>query len=261
MHTKFWIDPALKEKFRREGLGDFSAWMNAEIGEVVSSVRGSETRLVESGGECFFVKRRKSEPAMRLLALLLFGRCPMSAPLREYRMLQALVGEGFRVMVPVAWGEASSLGIPKEGFLVVRAVAGRSLLQAYREGSAEDRGHQMRQFGRLTGRLHARGFFDHLRLKDLIVEADGQLTMIDRESRHPWRRRFSERSAITTLARTARRTFRDGDRMGPKTGFEFFKGYREGVAASWQVGTGTLRRKFFEEFRKELARYPNRSQW
>lgn len=260
MHTEFWIEPKLADVFLHQGLDGFEPWMNRAMGEVISVARGREVRRVEVAGETYYVKRRRDERLSRLLALVLFGTRPISGPLREFRMLRAMADHGFRVMEAAAWGEARWLGIPRMGFLVVRSVPGNHLAQVYRDGSAAGRVRLMESLGKLTGRLHAHGFFDHLRLKDLIEDEDGQLTMIDRESRHPWPRRFSVKAAMTALARTARRTLRDGHRMGPATTKAFLKGYREGVADCWWVEGSELRRQVFKAYRSESARNPKRSQ-
>ena len=235
--------------------------MNPDLGVLVSSVSGSEVRRLSIDGEDYFLKRRYEKSLAGVLGLLAYGRRPMSGPMREFRMLRILANHGFRVAEPVAWGETRRLGIPVAGFLVVRAVKGQSMIRAYRDGGTGERVSLMRQLGGLTGRLHAAGFFEPLRMKDLLEDAEGGWTMIDRECRHPWRRGFSARRAITALARTARRTFRDGDRMGGEAGTAFLAAYREAVASCWKVGRAELRRAFFNAYRGQLKRYPNRSLW
>lgn len=253
MSVLFHIEPECAGLFRQHGLADFTSWMGGDVGEMVSRGAGREVRRLKLGGETFFLKKRWGERAGRLLGMLLSGSRPLSGPLRELRLVHALRGEGFAVMEPLAWGESRSAGMPKEGFLVVRGIPGRPLEAVYDETSGKARLALMERVGELSGRLHAKGFFHHLRLKDLIETPDGVLTIIDRESGQPWARRFSTRIAMTALARTARRTLRDGHVIGPGAASAFFRGYRQGVAGRWRTDSKELGRLAVARIRKELG--------
>lgn len=251
MKTEFQIDPACRDLLEKHQLDDFLPWMSGEIGELVSKSGASEVRRVIVGDEVFFLKRRTSEPVMKLLGLLLFGRRPMSGPIRELHLVRALERKNFPVMKPVAWGESRAGCVPRQGFLVVRAIPGRSFSDLYDECAPADRPDMMARLGALLGKLHACGFFQHLRLKDLIETPDGQLTIIDRESGQPWARRFSVSNAVTSLARTARRTLRDGHVMGPATTGAFLRGYRAGVSGRWQTSQMDLARLILKRMRRD----------
>lgn len=252
MTTRSRIKPECLDLFRQQDLDHFSAWMTGDIGEVVSKTPTSEVRRVKLDREEFFVKRRSGESAWRLLGMLMFGRRPMSGPIRELHLVNSLADAGFAVMEPVAWGESRVVGIPKEGFLVVRRIPGRSFAEIYDEGSERERRVMMERLGELLGRLHGKGFFHHLRLKDLIETPDGCLTIIDRESGRPWARRFSIRNAMTSLARTARRTLRDGHSVGAGAVAAFLSGYRNGIRPRWQVTRRELGRLAIARFRAEM---------
>lgn len=139
-----------------------------------------------------------------------------------------------------------------EVFLMVRAVPGELLANVFEVSSESERRILMEHAGELAGRLHARGFFQHPRLKDLIRTPEGELTVIDRESGRPWPRRFSSRLAMTSLARTARRTLRDGHRLGPASASAFFEGYSRGLESRWPMPAADLARLFMRRFRREL---------
>jgi hypothetical protein len=253
MAQQFHIESRCAALFRQQGLHDFSSWMSGEIGEAVSKSQTCEVRRVIVGGEEFFLKRRSGEAALRLLGLLMLGRRPMSGPIRELQLVNALTRAGFPVMEPVAWGESRVVGIPQQGFLVVRSIPGRSFAAVYDEGSGAEQLAMMRRLGELHGKLHARGFFHHLRLKDLIETPEGRLVIIDRESGRPWARRFSVRSAMASLARTTRRTLRDGHCIGPGAAGAFLRGCRSGVGERWQVSQRELGRLAVRRFRREIG--------
>ncbi len=157
-------------------------------------------------------------------------------------------------MQAAAHGERRVWGLPREGFLLVRAVPGQDVADLYRNAGLTTRLDLMERIGRLTGKLHAAGFFDHLRLKDLIAGPGGKLTLIDRESRHPWAKRFTRRHALRAIARSVRRTLRDGFRFGPATIGAFLGGYREGVSSRWRVSRNELRGQVLRRIRHELGR-------
>jgi hypothetical protein len=236
MKTMFHIDPAWRDLLAAHQLDDFLPWMSAETGVVVSRSASSEVRRVTLDGEEFYLKRRSEESPLRLLALVCFGRRPMSAPIRELTLVQALAAAGFPVMRPVAWGEARVCGLPRQGFLVVHGLRGRSLADVYEDALSDERCGIMARMGELTGRLHGGGFFQPLRLKDLIQAEDGTWTLIDRECGRPWRKRFSNRYAVASLAHSARRTLRDGHRIGPSAVKAFLDGYLSKSVGRWRGG-------------------------
>lgn len=227
--------------------------MRSTAGETVSKGASGDVVRLNIDGETYFLKRRQDGPLMAMIVMALHGRRPMGRAMREVRMLEQLGANGFAVMATVACGEKRAWGQPRGGFLLARAVPGELAADLYRNSGQEARCELMEDIGRLTGKLHAAGYFDHVRLKDLMVGDDGSLTLIDRECRHPWAKRFTRRHALRSIARTARRTLRDGMYFTPSALRAYFAGYRGGVSSRWQVSRGEFRKQVFREIRRELA--------
>ncbi len=227
VHT---IVPEIRPLFEKHGLADFGELMGADVGSLLSAEKGGrEVRRLELDGETFYLKRRGQESPM--LSMILFGHRPRSGPLRELLMLHRLAGAGFLSMVPVAWGERRSFGLPKGGFIVVRGIVGEDVARLFDRSVGKDRLTVMREMGYLVGRLHAAGFFHPVRPKDLIRSEEG-MTLIDRETSKPWPKRwFTLTSCLRSLARAARRTLRDGHRIGAGSAGAFLRGYRDGLGA------------------------------
>ena len=249
-----WIEPSLEKPLRLLGFEAFESWMRCAEGESVSRGRSGDVVRLNIGGEAFFLKRRHGESPMAMIGMLLHGHRPLGGAMREVRMLEQLSSCGFDVMQAAAYGERRRWGLPYESFLLARAVTGESAAGIYQNVGPMARRDLMQRIGMLTGQLHAAGFFDHLRPKDLIVEPDGTLTLIDRECRHPWPKRFSRRHALRAIARTVRRTLRDGLRFGPATARAFLNGYRDGVGPKWRPSPEDLRKRMFRQIRGELGR-------
>lgn len=231
MSISFFLQPDVSRLFVESGLDSFEILMNSGSGKV--------QRLVLKDGSRFYLKR---EVAVRLapsLAMLRRGHCPYSAPLRELRLLQLLRLAGFLTMEPVAWGEQRRFGFPMRGFLVVREVRGEEAAVFFDQADGMEKRQLMKAIGRLVGRLHARGFFHPVRLKDLIYTVDG-LVLIDRETSKPWRSLFFPQQCRDSLARAIRRIFRDGHRIGAGSACAFFQGYRRGVAERWKISSRDL---------------------
>jgi hypothetical protein len=257
---QYWVDPSLLEPMRLLGFDGFNAWMHSKAGEVVSRCGTGEVLRINIGGEIFFLKRRHSESRLAMMGLLLHISRPMGGAIREARMLDQLASCGFPVMRAAAFGEKCEWGLPVESFLLTRAVAGESGRTFFQNSGQAARCDFMRQIGLLTGKLHSAGFFDPVRPKDLIVGADGQMTLIDRESRHPWPKRFSRHRAVCAIARTAERTLRKGVRFGPATVRCYLAGYRKGVGSKWETSLDRLVKTVFRQIRRELgAKFGSRS--
>ena len=136
----------------------------------------------------------------------------------------------------------------------MKEVFGRDVADLCTTLSPPEKLELLRGVGRLVGNLHAAGFFQPVRLKDLIrEESENRLVMIDRETSKPWPTRFSKQRAVAALARTARRTIRDGHRFGPDSIRSVLLGYTEGVSGKWTIPAGDLRHAVFSRLRKDLA--------
>jgi len=234
--------------------------MAGDVGTLLwQKKEGRELRLLTltdgNSHELFYLKRQKREPVSRLIGVCLSGHRPHSGPLRELAALNHLRQAGFAVMEPVAWGEQRWCGLPVAGFLVVKSVTGGDVAQLFTSLRGQERFALVKQVGLLIGRLHAAGFYQNVRLKDLILDQNsGDLVLIDRETSRPWPKKFSAQRAIASLARSGRRTLRDGQRPGPSSLRHFFSGYGEGVAASWQISARELRKLAMKRLREELNR-------
>lgn len=259
MSEHFHIEAPYVTLFREHGLVSFAALMNGSVGKMISCPQDRRKlyrlTLPSADGQVrFYLKRMRDEPAVWLLRSLLYGRRPYSGPLREMQMLTALHEAGFAVMRPVAWGEERRWGVPVAGFLVVAEVQGAEVAGLFDTCSGAQRLALLGKVGGLVGRLHAAGFFHPVRLKDLICEEPlRQLVLIDRETSKPWPARFSRQRAVTSLARAARRTLRDGHRLGPASARHFLDGYAAAVADRWAISVRNLRQMVMDRMRRDLG--------
>lgn len=258
MAEHFHIEAPYVPLLGEHGLDSFEALMNGSVGEIVSSPQDRRKlyrlTLPSADGQVrFYLKRMRDEPPVWLLRSLLYGRRPHSGPLREMQMLTALREAGFAVMRPVAWGEERRWGLPLAGFLVVAEVRGAEVAGLFDGYSGAQRLALLGKVGGLVGRLHAAGFFHPVRLKDLICEEPLRLVLIDRETSKPWPARFSRQRAVTSLARAARRTLRDGHRLGPASVRYFLDGYAAEVADRWPVSVRNLRQMVLDRMRRDLG--------
>jgi len=260
MRVAFTVCDEVRPLFRANGLDRFEALSAGDIGKKLRCERGGRElrRIVlngDGGPEVFYLKRLGPEPVLLLARALLSGQVPHCGPLRELAIIQLLQQKGFAVMTPVAWGEQRRFGFPVCGFLVVREVCGEDVAQLYAASQAHDRLALLEEVGQLTGRLHAAGFYQAVRLKDLIRDCNsGQLVLIDRETSKPRLSRFSKNQAVATLARASRRTLRDGHRFGAATLRHFLLGYCKGVAGAWSISPDAMRRLMLSRLRHELGR-------
>ena len=205
-------------------------------------------RLTVEDGSVFYLKQIGREPSKHHLRTLFCGHIPYSRALRELRMLKKLRSAGFITMEPVAWGERRCFGVPLDGFLVVREVRGEEVSELYKRSSGLEKRILLETVGRLVGQLHAKGFFQPVRLKDLILTEAG-LVLIDRETSKPWKSFFLRKKCINSLLRSIRRTLRDGYHIGIGGTAAFLKGYRMGISSRWAVSSSTLLKKLFSKAR------------
>lgn len=216
----FWwqADELLRADLDSNGLGRFEALMDEPVGELL--VKGKELRQlrrisISKNGQTryVFLKRIGREPLGILLRMLVFGRKPCSGPLREKMLIDSLTKAGIPVMRPLAWGEERRYLLPVKGFLLVEGVKGTDLASLYSSSTSSERLLLMEGFGRFVGRLHRKGFFQAVRLKDVFCEyIDNKYSfvLIDRETSKPWASIFLKHRCINSLARAYRRTLRDG---------------------------------------------------
>ncbi len=165
------------------GLDRFDALMRGPVGETIKRKPGREVRRVAVGERLFFLRRVDAEPvgmALRSWARLRRAESPC---VREARLIEALRRQGIAVMRAAAWGERRVLGVPRESFLLAEGVAGRELDVVFRDADDQQRCEIAAALGTLLGRLNQLGYFQRLRLRDLIVTQNPpQLVLIDRET-------------------------------------------------------------------------------
>ncbi|MGD9874223.1 MAG: lipopolysaccharide kinase InaA family protein [Kiritimatiellia bacterium] len=229
---------------------DAAFWLDGEIGTLLSiGPGGRELRRVEAGGRVFFLKRSGRESLLKHWFSILHGGRPLSGALREKRMLEQLRARGFAAMEPAAWGQERLPGFRARGFLLVRKVNGEELAELFDKSPGLRKRELMTAAGHLVGRLHARGFLQPVRLKDLILSG-GELVLIDRETSKPWPGLFSRRRAAKALARSLRRMHRDGHRPGAGSLYAFLQGYRQGVSEKCIINPLKLAAQVCAELRK-----------
>ncbi len=262
--TEWHAIPEIKEMLEAAGLADFDSLASKPIGESINKdSNGREVRrlVLSDKGEPFrfYLKRSSRVSLTHLLRMLLVGRRPMSASIREKTLIELMQQAGVAMMEPVAWGERRRFGFPRCGFLLVREVIGEEVADIYRNLSKVDQQKLFNAIGRFVGRLHKSGFYQPVRIKDLFCSAETNfeqdkidLVLIDRETGKPWASRFSSKKCVRSLARSFRRQIREDFRMGPLTMRAFTEGYLAVIADVWAVDRKTLYRQVYSCIIKEL---------
>lgn len=241
------INKEIAPWLRAAGCETFDQLMSAPVGELASEAdRQAEARKIvachEGVERTFYLKRSRHEEATKLLKCLMRPTLPSVGAMREVHLLRQLNAAGFETMQPVAWGQRSTFGWPSEGFMVCEAIDGVDLHQLYQRSDQPMRLWLQQQFGKLVGKLHAAGFFQPVRQKDLICGgtasdlsacrasgASARLVLIDRATSKPWPTRFSLGKCQGILSRTQRRIARDGQVMTPEELQAFAEGYCDGL--------------------------------
>ncbi len=264
--SKVTIEKNFHRWVKATGLKNFSQFMSKPVGELLDSGRnGRELRRLKIGIQdqtrTFYLKRLAMEPFSKLIQMVLFGYLPRSGPLREQLLLSRLNNAGFATMRTAAYGESRRFGWPVGGFLLVEEVQGTEVAEVYQDCSTVTRHHLMEALGEYLGRLHEGGFFQAVRLKDLFLkggfnDVDGvfDFVLIDRETSKPGSSRFTKKRCLETLARTARRTLRDGYTLGRGEIRSFCSGYYRAVGQRLGLSYTVLRKELFSVYREEMKR-------
>jgi len=203
-------------------------------GAVWQSPTDTAQRIEERPSDVYYLKRGSALAPRHLLRPLLFGHWPRSGPLRELEMLQQLRSNRFPTMEPVAWGERRVLGIPRQGFLLVKAVEGEevsALISTLHDTALEK---LCGAIGLLFAELHLAGFFQPVRLKDLI-KTDAGLVLIDRETSKPWKSLFTKRRCINSLGRSISRSGGCHCRLWADCCENFWTSYVEALHSIWKI--------------------------
>ncbi len=266
--NRMTVNDDFRDATRALGLLTFSDFMSKPVGKLLNSEKGGrELRLLETEhrGEkqrFFLNKRLGREPFNKLLQMLFLGRWPRSGPFRELQMLNRLNEAGFATMRPVAFGERRFFGWPVGGFLLAEEVRGKEVVDFHKLCSPSERKKLFHSPGRYLGRLHAAGFFQPVRLKDLFLTHDpgGEdqefaLILIDRETSKPWPSKFSRRRAMKALARATRRTRRDGHAIGHEDTRTFCRAYHRALSPLLDLSPETLLKELFLTLRREFKKH------
>jgi tRNA A-37 threonylcarbamoyl transferase component Bud32 len=229
------LEPEVRVLFEEDGpLNKAARWAGPD---------GAQ-RLTAANGQVYYCKRGGREALRLALRPLVFGRRPLSGPLRELAMLQKLRAAGFRTMEPLAWGERRRWGLPVQGFLLVRAAGGEEVADLLEQWPPGPRDALWREIGVLLARLHLAGFFQPVRMKDLLRDASG-LILIDRETSKPWRAFFRRGWCVKAIRRSLYRSrFADGKR--PDVPEAFWEAYAATIAPRWAVAPEVLARQVRE---------------
>ncbi|QNN22500.1 hypothetical protein HED60_09525 [Planctomycetales bacterium ZRK34] len=227
--------------------------MKQPPGEMVAQEPGRQVRKLQlgSGGRCVYFKcEREPHPFKQLRVLLRLG-LPRTAAGREAMLARRLTAVGIPVAPVLAFGERRVMGVPVEGYIITEAIDGPDMTHALAEYDPMARRRVWQAAGRLIGRLHAQGFFQVVRTKDLIISdrdgngprqpwRRGELVMIDREATGPWAKVFTRGRCLWSLARARGKHERSGLKLSTREMAEFLRGYRETIHPRWQVTTREL---------------------
>jgi hypothetical protein len=176
--------------------------MQTSLGTLVEENSLRDIRHLDLGANNFYLKRTRGEKFSSALESYCRGRLAHSRPFKEMMQFRLLAQSGFDVAEVVAAGEELHFGVPARGFIITRGVEGRDL-------------SILVDFGSLLGRLHSNGFFGSTRLKDIISTGNPgdslKLTLIDRETRNPYRKKANRNKVIARLLLNIRRQAQQGE--------------------------------------------------
>lgn len=209
------INPAFVDLLRSSNLHGYHQIMQTSVGTVVEENSLRDVRRLDLGESNFYLKRTRAEKFTSALESYCRGRLAHSRPFKEMMQFRLLDQLGFDVAEVVAAGEELRLGVPLKGFIITLEVPGQDLSRVYRDADKAARNSIMVDFGSLLGRLHGKGFFGSTRLKDIISTGKPgdslKLTLIDRETRNPYRKQATRDKVIARLLFNIRRQARQGE--------------------------------------------------
>ncbi len=159
------------EKYRhwleKMNLLSFEQVMLFDQGTILEKSKKRDIRRIEGHGMAAYLKRRLNSPIGKSLEMFLEGRWPHTAPFNEYRHICALQRHQLPVMNAMSTGEQRRFGFPEYGFILVEEVKGVPLDRKLCECESSDlRDKLLRSYGQLIARLHQKGFYCPLRLKE-----------------------------------------------------------------------------------------------
>lgn len=220
--------------------------MTREIGSLASSGASAQVLRLElpsaNAPLVCFLKRTLRQKARKNLRFLSRGKYPRTNSYREMQLVFNLRRHGIPTMRVIAGGEELWFGLPVRGFILVENVPGRVLHDLFLASDAAGRLELISTFAAFIGKLHTLGFFQSVRMKDLIcsdpagrTSSEIALTLIDRVAANPGRKPFWSRFCIQTLQRGLRRMTRDGILLTPAEQRAFAEAYARSLARRWKV--------------------------
>ncbi|MHC4994677.1 MAG: hypothetical protein ACYTGQ_06430 [Planctomycetota bacterium] len=243
------LSPDFESLLRENGLADFDTLMRGDLGESLDEHGVETTRRVRIGEQDFFLKRRASSPLRISLELYAKLRRAHSAPYREMLHAELIRAAGLPAMRVAAAGEERRLGFPRGGFILTRGAPGQGLQAALPGMDPERRMVAVRALGSLVGGLHGAGFFNSLRLKDVICDwpedrPEPSLTLIDREVRTTHPRRYTRGRALRSWDRATGRAARYGRVLTPLEWVGLFEAYTEALGGRAPMSAEALAKRY-----------------
>ena len=221
--------------------------MSSTAGELLDRDNRRDIQKIRLGNENFFLKRTWSEKTSSAFESYLSGKKAHSKPFKEMLQIGYLREQGFETAEVVAAGEQLKFGVPVGGFIMTREVNGEELTLKYSKADSLERSALLSQLGQLLGRLHRKGFFLSVRLKDIFVQETSEGTplfvLIDREARNPAPKNFSARQAKNGLHTSARRQIRAGDSLLPLELRTVLQHYCKEISVVWSIKPSKLMRE------------------
>ena len=198
MSIRLTINEPYRQALETAGLGSFDALMGADVGEIVTTRKGRETRRVLLGAgskaRTIYIKRIFSTGPKHAFWPRLVGRVAHTPAVHEYNAIQTLTTAGVPTVRAVACGELRRFGFSRCGCIVTEAAPLRWTLNDWltegyarpRELSGDERMALMRGLGSLIWALSELGtVWPDLKAKHVFAEPDAsgawQYCLIDLE--------------------------------------------------------------------------------
>jgi len=228
MSVELYFIAGWQEPLAATGLGTFEEMIHGEPGRCVSRHTRGQTYRVESAGiGVVYLKRDMHTSLKDMLIDLLYLNKPQPPCLVELRAIRRVAALGIAAPEVVAWGQRRRWGLPWQGVLVTRELAGRPLSRMLlNDPPDEKRLEAVRGAGVVVGRLHAaRLCWPDLAPKHFYIRRDGSIGVLDlarlrrdagpRAAYVPKQvRRFCQQLARHGGTKAEAAAFRDGARQG-----------------------------------------------
>lgn len=226
---------------------DINYWLNQQIGKCLSKDKNGRevVILATKSGERFVLKRSENESLWRHLRLVFFGQKPVGGAVRERNQRYAMNTQGISTENALVWGESKIGFMQRKSFMLVPMVEGELFEDYWGGATLRDKSVLINKYGFLIGEMHQKGFFQAVRFKDIIVNKDKQLVLIDRECSRPGREPFMWQRSSRCIVRGYRRSVRNSFKvdMSQELKEAFLSGIRDGLGP---------KKKFFQKIRSRV---------